>query len=197
VPAANSGKRASHTDLNMKRPLICALLLTQALTIQASQAESPQEASARRFVQDFYNWYVPASAHAKGPAWDLATGSIRKGFRAKGKQWSFSPNLTKALHEDFLASSKNKGEIVGLDFDPFLNSQDPASRYVAQKVEQKGNKYFVSVHGVMAGKLAAKPDVIAQVEKQKGTWHFTNFIYPGNGHLLTVLKNLKRDRQKH
>jgi hypothetical protein len=49
-------------------------------------------------------------------AWNLAI---------KTKSSVFSPQLALALKEDSAAQAKAEGEIVGLDFDPFLNSQDP------------------------------------------------------------------------
>jgi hypothetical protein len=41
----------------------------------------------------------------------------------------FESGLLAALKEDVAAQAAAKGEIVGLDFDPFLNTQDPAESY--------------------------------------------------------------------
>jgi hypothetical protein len=39
-------------------------------------------------------------------------------------KYAFSPELASKLKEDLAAQEKSPGEIVGLDFDPFLNAQD-------------------------------------------------------------------------
>lgn len=64
----------------------------------------------------------------------------------------FSPELFHALCEDSETSKKAKGEIVGLDFDPFLNSQDPHARYEVGNVVPAGDSYRVEVLGVSAGR---------------------------------------------
>ena len=40
--------------------------------------------------------------------------------------------LLQALRVDSEASAHAKDDIVGLDFDPFIGSQDPANRYEAR-----------------------------------------------------------------
>jgi hypothetical protein len=58
----------------------------------------------------------------------------------------------KGLKEDLAASKKSPGEIVGLDFDPFLNAQDIAERYLVGKITPKGDHYWVEVFGVWGGR---------------------------------------------
>ncbi len=140
-------------------------------------------------MQGFYDWYTPkALADNAGPASDIAL---------KSKSSVFGTKLLKALREDSAAAAKAKGEIVGLDFDPFLNSQDPDSHYSVGKITRKGESYYVSVHSVSSGKLSAKADVIAKLEMHGGTWRFTNFIYLNGPNLLSLLYDLKRDRVRH
>ena len=45
----------------------------------------------------------------------------------------FNPDLVRALKIDSEAQSRAKGELVGIDFDPFVGSQDPADRYEATR----------------------------------------------------------------
>ena len=67
------------------------------------------------FVQDFYNWYAPASASRRSerPA-DLALHD---------RPAAFDPALARQLKEDSDAQVKVHDDIVGLDFDPFLCSR--------------------------------------------------------------------------
>jgi hypothetical protein len=53
--------------------------------------------------------------------------SLQIAMEKQGSQ--FESGLLAALKEDVAAQAAAKGEIVGLDFDPFLNTQDPAESY--------------------------------------------------------------------
>src|SRR5437588_560107 len=98
-------------------------LLTSCSLHGRSTNRSDIEKSCRRFVQSFYDWYVTEALKDNGgPASDFA-------LRHRGSV--FDPELLQQLKEDSEAQAKAKGEIVGLDFDPFLNSQDPGEQYVA------------------------------------------------------------------
>lgn len=117
------------------------------------------------------------------------------------KASSFSPDLLKALQEDLAASKKSPDEIVGLDFDPFLDAQDTAEKYVVGEVHQQGDRYRVDVFGFWEGKKNPKPDVVPELAFQNGNWVFMNFHYresdiPVNENLLSVLQQLKKDREK-
>jgi len=169
------------------------LLLAAAPAIRAqnqpSPAQSPQDAerSCRTFVQGFYAWYVPK--HSDGDV-------------LKYRRSALSPELYAALKADLAASSKNPDEVVGLDFDPFLNAQDVAQRYVVGKVTAKGATFWVGIYGIWNGKKSVKPDVTAEVGCKEGKCFFVNFHYgktelPQNENLLSVLKALKKEREKH
>jgi FlaG/FlaF family flagellin (archaellin) len=88
--------------------------------------------SCRDFVQRFYDWYVPIALK------DNAGNPSDRALRYKSH--AFSPELLTQLKEDSTAQAKAKGEIVGLDFDPFLNSQHPGERYTAEKVVGKRDR---------------------------------------------------------
>ena len=159
------------------------------LVLQASSAHADDAAlaaSSRDFVQKFYDAYVPgALAERTTPASDFAIEHMSA---------SFDGDLLAALKEDSAAQAKSTDGIVGLDFDPFLNSQDPAERYEVGSVKKEGTSYLVEVYAVMSGKRSADPAVIAELAYENGRWLFMNFRYPGNDDLLTVLKVLKADR---
>src|SRR5579872_7505605 len=74
-----------------------------------------QSASCRRFAQAFYDWYVPLlQKQSNGPTSDIA-------LRRKAEM--FGPNLLRALKLDSAAQARAKGELVGIDFDPFVGGQ--------------------------------------------------------------------------
>ena len=148
--------------------------------------------SCREFVQRFYDWYVPkALEESQVPSVDLAL---------KYKRSAFSTELFQALNEDSAAQGKVAAEIVGLDFDPFLNSQEPRERYVVGNVTSKNDRYWVEVFSVSSGNKSAKPAVIPELTHKDGQWIFVNFHYR-DGHdsedadLLSILKNLRQLRQ--
>jgi Protein of unknown function (DUF3828) len=151
-------------------------------------ARSPKaHESPLKFVQDFYTWYASMiSKDHQEPAFTVA-------LKLKGSL--FSAELARALSEDASAQEKAKGEIVGIDWDPFVNSQDPESRYVVGQIWQKGDRFFAEVHGVRAGKKHSEPDVTAELMKVKGHWVFVNFHSHDTGDLLSVLNTLSIERQ--
>lgn len=163
--------------------------------VQAQTAKNTQErrASVQSFVREFYTWYVPkVLKHHAGPAWDLAL---------KYRSHVFSVELFRALQEDSEAQAKVTGEITGLDFDPFLNTQDPCEHYDVGEAVPAGEAYRVAVFSVCSGKKHEEPDVIAEVGRQNGHWVFVNFVYenlakqyPNSANLLATLKLLQEER---
>ncbi len=169
------------------------------MLICSAQAQKPgiQNApeSPDHFVGQFYAWYAPRTLSDNSiPAYE---------FTLKNKKNLFTPVLLKALKDDFDASAKVRNEIVGLDFDPFLNTQDPCERYEVGKTVRKGNSYWVEVYGVCSGKRSEKPDVRPEVVRINGHWLFANFHYehqakdyPARDDLLGILKLLREAREK-
>jgi len=148
--------------------------------------EGPRQVQA--FTQAFYNWYLPtAIKEGSTPAWD---------FVLKQRPSAFTYRLITALREDSAAQAKAAGMIVGLDFDPFLNTQDPCARYVTGEVTQKGKSFWVPIYAVCSGKRNRSPDVIAEVVRGHGAWEFANFHYPDTppGDLLSILTKLRQAR---
>jgi len=169
-------------------------LLVLALASAAPAAAAPPtEASCRAFVQKFYDQYRSfAQKEHKGRACDLAV---------RARPSLFSPELRRRLEADSAAQARSKEEIVGLDFDPFLNAQDFASRYVVRNVVRHGQGYRAEVYGSNEGKQGTKPDVMPELVRRGSGWMFVSFHYPGaDGHpksdLLSVLRQLREDRRK-
>ncbi len=59
--------------------------------------------------------------------------------------WDLSDDLSKLLEEDAVAQA-HCGEIVGIDFDPFLLTQDPAEKYEVGAIGQNGRHYMAKVY---------------------------------------------------
>jgi hypothetical protein len=175
--------------MKITRLLFCCLLFVLPLSMKAqSGSDASASDSVKKFVQGFYEWYVPKALSSRSaPAWNAAI---------KAKSSCFSPELGRKLREDSEAQAKVEGEIVGLDFDPFLNGQDPDKHYSVGKVVPQGGGYLVEVHRVVSGKPEEKLTATAEVTGKNGQWYFVNFIYPDGHNLLGVLKALKDDRAK-
>jgi hypothetical protein len=160
----------------------------------AQQSPTTTQNSCRRFVQNFYDWYVPeAIRESDTSASDLAI---------KQKSAAFSPELLRELKQDSQAQAKTKGQIVGLDFDPFLNAQDPSSRYVVGKINASANKCLAEVYSVSSGKKSANTEVTPELVLKTGHWVFINFHYGKtkgleDENLVSTLEKLQADRQKY
>lgn len=143
---------------------------------------------ARETVARFYAWYVPAAQRA---------GADMRALR--DRRWHFNPSLVTALRADSTATVANPGEVVGLDMDPFLNSQDPCNRYAPTAVRRDGATFLVDVVGSGGCASHREPDVTVRVAFRGTTPVFVNFLYPkpANDDLLGVLKQLASDRAKN
>ena len=186
--------------MKLSRTFIALILFSFGVgALQAQTATTPSQLQdCGHFVQQFYDWYAAKeNALTKSNSRESALEvSLRE------KRSSFSPELVKGLKEDLAASNKSSGEVVGLDFDPFLNAQDIAERYLVGRVTPKGDHYLVDVFGVWGGKKKSTPDVVPELAFDSGQWIFTNFHYgktdiPVNENLLSVLQILKKDRRKN
>lgn len=152
---------------------IPSLLLGQTTTTQ--KAFSP-----RQFVEGFYRWYLPIILNPQtGTASDVAL---------KYKASAFSPELLRLLKADSAAQAGCE-DLIGLDFDPFLYTQDSEGHYEVGKITQTGQSYRAEIYGVRSGVRFDKPSVIAEFTVQSGHWFFVNFIYPEGSDLLTTLRS--------
>lgn len=156
-------------------------------TVPARSQQKPSatpEQSCRKYVQSFYDWYVPQIMKTEN-TYELV-------LRGKSPA-SFSPLLLRQLKEDEAAEA-NPGEIVGLDFDPFLNSQDPSETFKVTKAKVTADKCSVEVRGISSG--VNNEEVHPELLLVNGAWQFVNFRYEQNADLLSMLKSLKAERQK-
>jgi hypothetical protein len=168
--------------------LVVLVVVSQALsqsTVDAVQQNTEQ--GCRNFVQGFYDWYVPLALHDNhGPALNLAL---------QRKPVAFEPDLLNLLKRDSEAQAK-ASELVGLDFDPILNSQDPSEHFAVQSATKNAKGCLANVFGISSGQK--RETVVAEARFRSGGWRFANFHYTEGTErwdLITVLKGLAADRQ--
>lgn len=165
--------------------LIC-LFVAATVQMQGRPLQQPGR-PLPRFVQSFYDWYAARAVRRQDHPSSYEAMSLKSAH--------FGRPLLRALRLDSAAQARARGEIAGLDFDPFLNSQDPCERYEVGNTTHRGQTYWVEVHGVCNGRRSPSPDVTAELVLRGHSWVFVNFHYPSaHTDLLTVLGSLRRDR---
>jgi len=157
VSQTNDLRGEGMLQMKLRRTFSCILFLLVVPCVLRAQASANPGCteSAHSFVQLFYDWYVPlAKKETKQPASNVA-------IRERGAL--FGKELVLLLKEDAAAEAKADGYVVGLDFDPFLYSQDPSDRYDVGNITRRGDTCWVSVYGTRYGERSAQPDVIAEI----------------------------------
>jgi hypothetical protein len=183
--------------MKLVKTTVCLGLLLAVATprVFGGQTNGPQDVqkSCAIFVQTFYDWYIAKALK------DKKSSPVALALKQKGTL--FSPALFRRLKADSEAQTRASGESVGLDFDPFLNSQDPSSRYVVGNITVQRESVLVDVHGVSSGKKNENPDVVAELILRDGLWLFVNFHYGDRSDresedLLSILEEQRENRQK-
>jgi len=191
---------------NTTRAFCLSFIVLATSSSLAGQTETPQQPkdlqqSCLAFVQEFYDWYVPAwlTRNLESPATFKRWENSRDPLRSRSQL--FSPELVRRLKEDHAAQARVKGDIVGLDFDPFIGGNGgPLGRYVVGKLTRKGELYRVNVHCVASGKKAKEVSVVPELAFRQGRWQFVNFRYAEGDEgddLISILKLLREERQKN
>lgn len=165
----NSASRASCVAVVVAVALVVNLKLS---------AQTIENSSARTFVSQFYSWYVPMALQESVKPTSIIA------IDRKGEE--FAPSLVRLLRADWAAQEECE-DLVGLDFDPFLGSQDPAQRYEVGEISKEGRTYRAAIYSMQAGQRGSKPDVLASFARNNGRWRFINFYYPDGGDLVTML----------
>ncbi len=154
-------------------------------------AAKADERSCRAFVQEFYDWYTPIAASEK----------YRLTVSLRTRRLSFDPELWRMLVADDTAQSK-ADEIVGLDFDPILNTQDPSSKFVVKRASVKSGRCNAAVVGMNQG--VEDEHVAPELILSNGRWVFVNFHYQSwvtgklerSGDLVRALKYGAKERAR-
>ena len=173
------------------KALFCSLLVFVISPVYAGNYNDLAK-QCFKVVQDFYDWYAPRSTTK-----EFAT--VKTVLRER-KQL-FSQKLIDSLMEDASVQEAAPDEITGLDFDPFLYSQDPDPKYVVRKVTRSKNKCLVEVSPESTDKSIAIPVVTAELIVNGNSTKFTNFYYGTSknkteGNLLGILANYSKERKQ-
>ncbi len=168
--------------------LILFSVVSQTQTAPAIHSKG-SERDALEFTRAFYDWYVSVSREGgSNPSWGRAV---------ENRPEAFSVSLANALKGDLNAQSKAGAEIVGIDFDPFLNTQDPDDGYEARNCEKRGDHYFVKVYRIGSDHSVKRASVVAELYLMGKKWQFVDFHYSQGGSLLRILAILRFDRGRH
>jgi hypothetical protein len=133
-----------------------------------------KDISCKGFVQDFYDWYLKIyTADNKVPAAKIAL---------EKQPGIFSPELFKGLENDFKAQSLATDGISGIDFDPFLDSQDAPSSYKVIKTVVDSSGCVAEVSGVgpdwrHKGQTLYAPRIKVNLRYRGRKWIIVNFKY--------------------
>jgi hypothetical protein len=166
-----------------------------AAVVQQVRVETEQGKSCLEFVHGFYDWYFDRINEEKG----RATAGPNSYEVLTLKPQVLAPELRQMLKEDVEATSKNRDEIVGLDFDPFINAQDWEGKYWVNSVNVKDGTCRASVWGMDADK---KRDIVhPQLKITNGNWIFVDFFYPettgrADASLMGILTDLRDERER-
>lgn len=164
---------------------IAALICLGAGSLRGQTSPPVNQAdSVRRAVQRFYDWYVPRAANARGR--DRVMEAAVRG------PLSFDTELVRWLRTDSTARARAKGEIDGLDGDPYLNAQDPCDAYSARAPTATDSSFLVSILGHGGCARHSRPDVVVEVARRGGRWIVLEFRDPNrrNEGLIPLLRRL-------
>ncbi len=161
----------------------------------SSTSETEPQKSCHKFVQSFYDSYFDklnteiTNKHAV-PAEEQVL---------KQQLPVLAPELTRLLAEDRKAQDEEPGDIVGLDFDPFINAQDWGGKYWVESVNVDHGICHANVWGIDAG--IKKPVVKPDLKMLNNNWVFTDFFYPegkqhGDASLKGTLIDLRMIREQ-
>lgn len=190
MQSKRKGSSARRVSSFVTLVVVCRLVvLVPAISCSAHlKGEDPQQIkeACRRYVQGFYDWYAPTRPERDSllAPWEVAV---------KNQGFAFDPKLVHLLEK--VEDETTRSGDAGLDFDPFLGSQDPAVRYVVRNTTIRGEHYWADVYGIWSpgmSKKSEEPDVVVELRFMNGRWLFVNFHYnevdgPGPEDLLSAL----------
>lgn len=167
-------------------------LLMPAFACSAQHEEGQEQVRAVEvFVKEFYVSYrarVESQMASGTPAWALVANEPDSALTAA---------LALALSADHEAALASPGEIVGLDFDPFLAAQDLCDAYRVGRVVAQTTGFRAEVYGDCGRNDGQVPDVVAEVVLVNGTYRIANVRYPTwDMDLMTLLSGLQDGRDQ-
>ena len=163
---------------------ICTMFLAcPCLSQTPTRTNTEARDSLRGFVQEFYDWYVPKF-------WKRSPKLAVK-IALKQRDYLFRPELARALGDYSMLRRKGRRTIAGSMHDPFLNAGEACERYGVGAISSEGSTYRVSIYPICSGLAPGNSVVDAELARDGKHWVFVNFSYPGEGDLLTHVREIK------
>lgn len=144
--------------------------------------------AALTFVASFYDWFAAPQASGGG---DRTFARVLEERAA-----SLDAPLLAALREDRAAAERSRGELVGLEFEPFTANQDPCEAYSLGEAGQAAGRIRVPIFSVCNGQRLDAPSVTVEVERREARWVITNVFYADGDDLLSLLRRQADGRRE-
>lgn len=165
--------------------VVAGLTLACGRTDREASVQSTANIASTAAVQAFYDWYLPLASSSRGRAWDEAV---------RARPELFGDSLLAEFADDAAAALRYPGEIVGIDWDPFLNTQDPCERYEAGPPGGTKTRPEVPIHAICGGTRNTVPVIRVELAQVGERWVMRNFLHPDGGDLLASLRRLRVGR---
>ncbi|MBX3132286.1 MAG: hypothetical protein KF689_02710 [Gemmatimonadaceae bacterium] len=166
------------------RRLATAALAATLLLPSSAQAQDDAKAFVDRFLAVYHSQFE--QEEERSAEWDPVAAVAA----------FFTPQLARALAEDRAAAVASTEEIVGLDFDPFSNSQDPCETYRTGRSAQRADTVMVEILGDCHGQIPLIPDAVFLLVRRDGSFAIADIAYPQGGSLLGILRHLAEMRRQ-
>jgi len=139
-------------------------------TASLAQAAADSSALVRRFVQESYDWYVPLAHRTDAfPAYVHLLGR---------RPPLLTHRLATALRADSVARRDAAAKRALLDFDPFLNAQDPCDAYQAGAVRRARGAFLVTVRARCADPRWQQDPITVTVTVEEKALRIANVAGP-------------------
>jgi predicted enzyme related to lactoylglutathione lyase len=153
-----------------------------------ANAPTPEQRDAMQWAERFLARYLGEAdqTEEKPEGWSPYTEIER----------DLTPELAAALKADRDAAADNPGEIVGLDFDPFVDAQDFCGPYQARGAVPFEGRVDVALFNGCGWGHPFVPDVIYVLERREGRWVLANIRLRSGSTLLEVLAYYAEQRKQ-
>jgi hypothetical protein len=156
--------------------------------LQSDMAAADASPQVRKFVKDFYAWYLPKVERDTDPLTLIGL------FKAHGNP--IDDLLLAKLARDYEAQSRSPDDVVGIDYDPFLGGQDTCQGYTPERIRHDGKGLYRVVIFSRCWKTYSEDLTLLIYQKKSGEYKIRNVLYPEGGNLLLGLDDLQKEREK-
>jgi hypothetical protein len=164
--------------ISRKSFIISSIILTLLVVCSPVLYAQPKQASAREFIVEFYKWYTRIELKEQlEPAAYTAL---------KLRSENFDSRIARLLKKYYI-NQQNCSDLGILDFDPFLNSQDPSPIYEVGNISMDNGVFTAEIYSEYKGGRYKTLAVKVNFLQRDGRWQITNFYYPEGDNLFHIL----------